>query len=39
MERIYDDDFFCALDGVANALDSVDAREDIGIPSSKLFSS
>uniref|UniRef100_A0A4X2LR15 Ubiquitin-like modifier-activating enzyme 1 n=1 Tax=Vombatus ursinus TaxID=29139 RepID=A0A4X2LR15_VOMUR len=26
MERIYDDDFFCALDGVANALDSVDAR-------------
>ncbi|XP_043830175.1 ubiquitin-like modifier-activating enzyme 1 [Dromiciops gliroides] len=25
-ERIYDDDFFHALDGVANALDNVDAR-------------
>ena len=26
-ERIYDDDFFQNLDGVANALDNVDARE------------
>lgn len=26
-ERVYDDDFFEALDGVANALDNVDARE------------
>ncbi|XP_059588518.1 ubiquitin-like modifier-activating enzyme 1 [Alligator mississippiensis] len=25
-ERVYDDDFFEALDGVANALDNVDAR-------------
>lgn len=25
-ERIYDDDFFQNLDGVANALDNVDAR-------------
>lgn len=26
-ERIYDDDFFESLDGVANALDNVDARK------------
>lgn len=26
-ERIYDDEFFQNLDGVANALDNVDARE------------
>lgn len=26
-ERIYDDDFFQNLDGVANALDNVDARK------------
>lgn len=26
-EHIYDDDFFQNLDGVASALDSVDARE------------
>lgn len=26
-ESIYDDDFFNALDGVANALDNVDARK------------
>lgn len=26
-ERVYDDDFFEGLDGVANALDNVDARE------------
>lgn len=26
-ERVYDDDFFQNLDGVANALDNVDARE------------
>lgn len=25
-ERVYDDDFFENLDGVANALDNVDAR-------------
>lgn len=25
-ERVYDDDFFESLDGVANALDNVDAR-------------
>lgn len=26
-ERVYDDDFFESLDGVANALDNVDARK------------
>lgn len=26
-EKVYDDDFFEALDGVANALDNVDASE------------
>lgn len=26
-EKIYDDDFFESLNGVANALDNVDARE------------
>ena len=26
-ENIYDDDFFLALDGVANALDNVDASK------------
>lgn len=26
-ERIYDDDFFESLNGVANALDNVDARK------------
>lgn len=26
-EKVYDDDFFESLDGVANALDNVDARE------------
>ena len=26
-ERIYDDDFFQNLDGVANALDNIDARK------------
>lgn len=28
-ERVYDDDFFESLDGVANALDNVDARKKI----------
>ncbi|XP_035169876.1 ubiquitin-like modifier-activating enzyme 1 [Oxyura jamaicensis] len=31
-ERVYDDDFFEALDGVANALDNVDAREHPWVP-------
>lgn len=35
-ERIYDDDFFESLDGVANALDNVDARKENG--NFKLFS-
>lgn len=26
-EKVYDDDFFESLNGVANALDNVDARE------------
>ena len=26
-ERVYDDDFFESLNGVANALDNVDARK------------
>lgn len=30
-ERVYDDDFFEGLDGVANALDNVDARERGGL--------
>lgn len=30
-ERVYDDDFFEGLDGVANALDNVDAREHGGL--------
>lgn len=29
-ERIYDDDFFESLDGVANALDNVDASGYLG---------
>ena len=29
-ERVYDDDFFEGLDGVANALDNVDARKGHG---------
>lgn len=29
-ERVYDDDFFESLDGVANALDNVDARKEPG---------
>lgn len=28
-ERVYDDDFFESLDGVANALDNVDARKSV----------
>lgn len=28
-ENIYDDDFFLALDGVANALDNVDASKSV----------
>lgn len=27
-ERVYDDDFFESLNGVANALDNVDARKE-----------
>lgn len=35
-ERVYDDDFFEALDGVANALDNVDAREHPWVPPTPL---
>lgn len=37
-ERVYDDDFFESLDGVANALDNVDARKCQQFHSSGGFS-
>lgn len=36
-ERIYDDDFFESLDGVANALDNVDARKRWDIKNNSLI--
>lgn len=38
-ESVYDDEFFEALDGVANALDNVDARESsLALPSWPSYS-
>lgn len=35
-ETLYGDDFFMALDGVANALDSMEARECLGTATGSL---
>lgn len=34
-EKVYDDDFFESLDGVANALDNVDARKTVTLTLNK----